>query len=420
MRAVRFTGLALLLIPALAAARYLGALPTEIEVQRALQSSPRIVAAREQIDIASARQKQLSAGNYEWSVGFNGQRRTDPLGITYTEERYELSRSLRLWGKAALDRDVGKQTQAVGEYAYSDAWHEAGRALLAGWFDWLRAQNSSRILRGQAAILQQQLSIVQSRVRAGDAPVVEQALAQTEIDRQTASIAAAERREQDVALQLQSSFPDITLNAPVALDTPEVLEGSDEDWLRRILADNHEIALAEGQQEQARLAARRVGRDRVPDPTVGVQYSENFDGNQRVVGLILSVPLGGPGRSAAYAAALGEANVAAQKARDVHLKVESDARRATLAMRSTCLQWRQLQQVALQSRVSAERMDKGYSLGEFTITELLVARRQSLEADLAAAIAQLDALEAIARLQLDAHEMWVAEHAPAASSMSSY
>ncbi len=410
MRAARIAGLSLALIPAFAAAHYLQVLPSEIEVRRALQSSPQIIVARQEIDIATARRKQLKAGQYEWTVGFTGQRRTDPLGPTYTEEAYELSRSLRLWGKAGLDRDLGNQTQAVGEYAYSDNWHEASRALLAGWFDWLRAQLGLQIIRDQAALLQQQLSIVQSRVRAGDAPHVEEALAQTEIDRHSASAAVAERHLREVTLQLQRSFPDLILNAPAGLDTPEVLAGSDEDWLKWILADNHEIALAESQQEQARLAALRVGRDRMPDPSVGVRYSDNFDGNRRVIGLIVTMPLGGPGRSAAYEAALAEASVAAERARDVRLKVEGDARRAALAMRSTYLQWRQLQQVAAQSRISAETMAKGYSLGEFTITELLTARRQSLDADLTAATAQLDALEAIARLQLDAHQIWQAEH----------
>jgi outer membrane protein TolC len=186
-----------------------------------------------------------------------------------------------------------------------------------------------------------------------------------------------------------------------------MLPGPDEDWVGRILADNHELSLADGQREQAGLIARRVGRDRIPDPTVGVRYSHNFDGNRRVVGLTISVPLGGPARSAAYSAALAEASVAGQKAKDVRLKVEADARRATLTMRSTNLQWQQLQQVASRSRNAAEALTKGYSLGEFTITELLLARRQALEAEMTASLAQLNALEAAARLQLDAHEIWV-------------
>ena len=408
MRRSLLAAAALMLLPGLAAARYLQVLPTEVEARRALQSSPQIAAARDQVDIAAARQKQLKAGGYEWTVGLAGQRRTDPFGITYSEEQYELSRSLRLWGKAGMDRDLGRQILAVGEYAYSDNWHEAGRALLAGWFDWLRAQRTSQVLREQAALLEQQLGTVQSRVRAGDAPKVEELLAQTELDRQTAATVAADRQEQEVALRLLRSFPALTLDTPPRLDTPELLPGTDQEWMSRILADNHEVALAEGQQEQARLAAQRTGRDRMPDPTVGVRY-DNFDGNRRVIGLMVSVPLGGPARSAAYAAALGEASVAAQRARDVRLKVESDAKRAALAMRSTNLQWQQLQQVATRSRSGAETVAKGYSLGEFTITELLTARRQSLDADLAAATAQLDALEATARLQLDAHEMWVSE-----------
>ncbi|HEY6924525.1 MAG TPA: hypothetical protein VI653_13720, partial [Steroidobacteraceae bacterium] len=67
---ILLASVALLLIPALAGARYLQVLPSEVEVQRALQSSPQIVAARVQIDIAAAQQKQLKAGNYEWTVGF--------------------------------------------------------------------------------------------------------------------------------------------------------------------------------------------------------------------------------------------------------------------------------------------------------------------------------------------------------------
>jgi cobalt-zinc-cadmium efflux system outer membrane protein len=265
-------------------------------------------------------------------------------------------------------------------------------------------------LQEQAKLTERQLGTVHSRVRAGDAPGLEEQLAQSEVDRQSASVIAAEQQQQEAMLSLQRSFPDLALPDTVQIEPPEVLPGSDDDWAGRILADNHELALAEGQREQAVLAARRAGRDRFPDPTVGIRYSHNFDGNRRVVSLTVSVPLGGPARSAAYSAALGDASVSSQKAKDVRLKVEADARRATLRMRSTNLQWQQLQQVASRSRSSAEAVAKGYSLGEFTITELLLARRQALEAEMAAALAQLDALEAAARLQLDAHEIWVSPH----------
>lgn len=406
MRTARLAWLAVMMIPALANARYPKVLPGEIEVRRALQGSPQVMAARAQVDISAARQRQLSAGNYEWTVAATGQRRTDPSGLTYSEQSYELSRGIRLWGKAGLDSELGRQTMAVGEYAFSDNWHEASRMLMTEWFDWLRASHTARLLRGQTGLLEQQLATVESRVRAGDAPRIERVLAQTELDRQSAVTVAAERQEQEARLRLLRSFPDLTATAVPDLDNPEILPGSDEDWMQRILGDNHELQLAQAQQQQARTGARRAARDRLPDPTIGIRYSNNFDGNRRVIGLIVSLPLGGPARSAASAAAAGEASVAAQHARDVRLKVESDVRRITVAMRSTFTQWQQLQQVALQSQASAQTLERGYSLGEFTISELLVARRQSLDAELAATLAQLDALEAAARLQLDAHEIW--------------
>lgn len=404
---VRLACCLFVLLPELAAARYLQVLPPETQVRRALQSSPQIAASRDQLDVAAARRRQLRAGNYEWTLGATGQRRTDPQGVPYNEQTYEISRGLRLWGKGQLDRAIGNQAVAVGEYAFADNWHEGGRTLLSGWFEWLRARRTLAVLQEQAKLVEQQLATVNARVRAGDAPALEGQLAQAEVDRQTASVVAAQQQQQEAALRLQRSFPELALPDAVQIDSPEVLPGQDDDWIGRILADNHELLLAEGQREQAVLTAQRVGRDRLPDPTVGVRYSHNFDGNRRVVGLTISVPLGGPARSAAYSASLAEASVAGQKAKDVRLKVEADARHATLMMRSTNLQWQQLQQVASRSGSSAEAVAKGYSLGEFTVTELLLARRQALEADLAAALAQLDALEAMARLQLDAHEIWV-------------
>ncbi len=399
-------------MPSAPAAQYLDALPPRDVVLKVLEESPAVKAAREQMGIASARQRRLAAGEYEWAIGATGQRRTDAMGATFSEQAYELSRGLRWFGKAGIDRRLGAQTAAVGEYAFGDAWHEAARTLLAGWFEWLRAGQEAKLLGAQMALLEDQLRKVQSRVRAGDAPRVEQALAQTEIDRASAAQMAAELRVREIALQLKRTFPDLVLAAPAELDAPDMPSGSDEEWAQRILADNHEIELAEGQYEQAKLAARRASRDRIPDPTVGLRYSNNLDGNDRLVSVIVTLPLGGSRRSAQQAVALGEANVAGQHAREIRLKVESDAQRAILAMRSTQAQWQRLRDVAAQSETNAATVARGYSLGEFTITELLTARRQALDAALIATTAQLDALEAASRLQLDAHEIWSAEGPP--------
>lgn len=109
MSFVRLACCLFVLLPELAAARYLQVLPPETQVRRALQSSPQIAASRDQLDVAAARRRQLRAGNYEWTLGATGQRRTDPQGVPYNEQTYEISRGLRLWGKGQLDRAAETQ-----------------------------------------------------------------------------------------------------------------------------------------------------------------------------------------------------------------------------------------------------------------------------------------------------------------------
>lgn len=388
---------------------YPDALPPEAAVKAAIATAPQIEAARAELAMSSARKRQIEAGQYEWAAGVTGQRRTDASGATYSEQSYELSRGMRMFGKASVDRSLGAQVASVGELAYADAWHEAGRTLLAEWFDWLRAKRQAQLLAQQMTLLTEQLDRTRARARAGDAPRLEALLAQTELDRGASARMAAEQRAQELELRLKQHFPDLELRDPQSMGTPELPSGSDDEWVGRILAENHEIELAEGQLGEAKLAAERAGLDRIPDPTIALRYSNNFDGNDRVVGVNVTVPIGGARRRAEYSIARSRANVSAQHAREVRLKVEAEARRTALAVRSTYSQWRHLRDVAASSETNAAAVARGYSLGEFTITELIAARRQSLEAAQAAATAQLEALEAAARLRLDTHEIWSLE-----------
>ncbi len=197
----------------------------------------------------------------------SGQRRTDALGASFSEQTYEVSRGVRLFGKAGLDRSLGAQVASVGEYGFADAWHEAGRALLAEWFDWLRANQRSRIIGAQMDLLTQQLELTRSRQRAGDAPRLEVLLAQAELDRAASVRMAAEQQVGEFVLRAGQHFPALALREPRSMPDPEPVAGPEDEWTERILSDNHEIELAEGVQEQARLAAERARRDRLPDPT---------------------------------------------------------------------------------------------------------------------------------------------------------
>jgi len=385
---------------------YPAALPPDAHVRQVLQQAPLLVAAAEEVSIGQAIQRRRSAGAYEWDVSVQSQRRRDALGVTYMEQEYGLLRRMRLPGKGVLDRAIGKQSAANGEYSYADAWHEGGRLLLAGWFDWLRAERTAQLQREQLELLRQQLQIVEQRVAAGDAPRIEQLLAATEVERAAAQEAAAASAVLTQQYALRKEFPTLELIAPANAATPAAPEGDDQTWIARIVDSNHEIELAEGRAEVARLEAQRASRDRVADPTLGVLYSNNLDGNRNVVGLTFSMPLGGAARRADHAMARSRATAAAAEAQSARLNVINDAQQDVLNLRAHHSAWQRLDVVASQTRQNADTVARGYTLGEFSVAELLSARRLAVDSALVAEMARLDALEADARLKLDAHLLW--------------
>jgi len=139
-------------------------------------------------------------------------------------------------------------------------------------------------------------------------------------------------------------------------------------------------------------------------------FSRNLDGNRHVVGLRLSLPLGGPARTAARALALSEARAADARAESTRLAVESAAREAIDNADLSLAGWRSLSEAAQLSRQAADAVARGYGLGEFDITALLQSRRTELQAQHQALAAQTAALRAHARVLLDAHLLWAPPH----------
>ena len=103
-------------------------------------------------------------------------------------------------------------------------------------------------------------------------------------------------------------------------------------------------------------------------------------------------------------------NWASERNQEVRIKVGSDAARVVNASRLAQGIWERMANVARQTGITADLVMKAYGLGESNLIEVLQVRRQAIEATLAAEAAQIDALEAHARLLLDAHEIWAFDH----------
>ena len=382
------------------------ALPPEAEVRRVLASLPALRQGVLNTQLAGAERDKLAAGPYEWTVRAGASRRTAPGAQRYLEQEVALERPLRWFGKASLDQALGEQGLAVARALHGDAWHEAGRALLRDWFDALRDLAGVARLEEQLAVTQRLQSIAARRVQAGDGAALDLLQAETEQRRVLALLQQARQRSEQSLTLLAISYPGLPRPQADTLPLPQAGSEDASSWAERIVHDNHELQLAQAEADLYAMRASRLASDAMPDPTLALRAARERDGQERVFGVSLSFPLPGAGRAADRSAAAIKASMARERVAQTQLRVALAARRAASDSVHSHAIWTTLQEVQQQTIHQAELMQRAYQAGECTLAVALAGRRQALDAALTAQTAQIEALAAQARLQLDAHAIW--------------
>lgn len=383
-------------------------LPPQAQVLEALRGNALVNAAGAQIAAEEARSRRLNAGNHEWTVRIAGQQRTvrtTPEG-RFNEWDVGLERALRLPGKSELDRQLGAAGIASARISRGDALHEASRALLAAWFDWQREAASAAQWRQQRELLTRQAGSVARRVELGDAPRLERLQAEAALAQAEAQLAQAEGRAQVAKESLRRLYPALTLPAQLPETPPQAPADDAASWITAILEHNHELGVARAESLRARIGASRSEAERRPDPSVGVRMARERDGEERLVGLTLSIPLPGEARHADADQAVALAQASAYREAGMLRRIEAEAaalfRRASAAYAG----WKSQHAAAEALTRSADLTERAWQLGEGSLSETLHARRLAHEARLAASLARLDANETRYRLLLDAHRLW--------------
>lgn len=393
-------------------------LPPTSTVEQVLGQLPQVRAASAGIPLAQARSQRLQAGPHDWVAKVGTDRRSERAGPRFTEAEIGLETGVRWPAKRSADQQLGAVEEQLGQLGHADAWHEAARGLLADWFDVLRDTRGAQLLEAQDALMARQLAVTQRRVETGEAATLELLAANAERARvqaqATRARAQAELRRQSLLRRYPGLADPADLLAAradaLARDAAEPASGAQaapqSDWVERILDDNHELERAQARAEQARLQAQRMQLERRPDPTVGVRATRERGGQERVLGVYLSLPLGGAGRAADAQAALAQADIAEQEFAQTRQRVEAEAWRtaseAEQARATLAQQRRALEELEKSARLQA----RAYALGESPLADLLLAQRGALDARLMAETAALDAMQAHARLLLDAHRLW--------------
>ena len=391
-------------------------LPPDEIVARVLATNPGVQAAGSQIQVEEANRRRLEAGPYEWSVRLGGQQRLStqngPNEQRFNEWNAAIERPLRLPGKSSADAELGAAGVELAEIARGEARHEISRTLLKAWFTWLRESASTAQWAEQIALLEKQAKAVERRQQLGDAARLETIQAEAALAQAAAQQAQAQARQRTAAEDIARRFPGLPLVAPATLAEPVPVTGSVDEWIAAIREHSHELGVARGESRRSQLFAGRSGSDRIPDPTVGMHVARERDGEDRILGAYITIPLSGGARRATTDAALAEADAAGRREAAALQKVTAEAAALYYAASAAHASWLSGQGAAERLVRAADMTARGYQLGEGSLNDLLAARRMANEAQLSARLLRLDALELRYRLLLDAHRLWDMDETP--------
>lgn len=380
-------------------------LPTAEQARIAIDQDPAVVQALRSLDASGHSAAMLGAGPYEWTVGGTAQRRRiDGVGNS-NEWSVQIERPIRIAGKAGLDRRLGQSTLDLARAQLAAARSEGARNLLDAWIDSLAARQAREVMDDQVRAAAENLRIVTLRQKAGDASRLELNVAQGDVAqaRQLAVVAATAEAKALAALKIR--YPSLAAE-PRALPEPAPLAWSEAQWRDRVLEAHPLLAAATQVVRKAELTASRARAERTPDPTVGVFTASEASRTERVIGISLSIPLGGTYREQASLEALKQVEVARaaleRQRRELELAVSGQVQEALGSLE----RWRLAEQSAAALRETSRLTQKAYAAGEADVQALLLVRRQALEATSAAQAARAEALRAQYRLQIDAGLLW--------------
>lgn len=403
----------LCLLPLLALAAPLAAepgLPDAAAVDLALDAHPGVAAARERVRAARARAAGLARGAHELTFTGSYVRRAVDREADYPEYDAQLSRAIRLPGKARLDREIGQYGIEAAENLAEDARRQAALLLAGHWFDWLAAAAQHRVDQAAVDNYARALTAVRRRMELRDA-------SQLEVDQASAALATARlAAEQSAGLaslartRLATQFPALPLpvEAP-ELPVPEFAEARLSQLRDQVIGKSHEIAAATAEARRMAAAAARADSDRLADPSIGLRLFSERGGAERGLGVIFSIPLGGGHRRALADEAAAGAAAAAAEEQLARVNVQETADSDLAQARYRLASWERARAAVEAQMAALLKLRRGHELGEIDLADLLAGERLVHDAFRIEASARVEAIRAITRLRIDSHELWLAD-----------
>ena len=402
---------ALFLLPLLALAAPLAAepgLPDEAQVAAALDAYPAVEAAQQRVGAARAGAEARAANPHDFVATGSYSRRSVSQEGDFDEFTADLTRGVRLPGKARLDREIGVHLVDAAENLAEDTRHQAALVLAQHWWDWLSASSLATVDEQAVANLERALAATARREQLGDA-------ARLEVEQAEAALATARvkaRQSSGEALlartRLATHFPALVLPEQ-APEVPVPATGQDElaTYAEQVMRNSHEIAAAEAEARAFSASAERARLERTADPSVGVRLFSERGGTETGAGLVVSMPFGGSRRRALADQAFAEASAAQADLQMARNAVRETSSTDLAAARYRIAAWEEARE-ALRAQMSVlTRMRRGVELGEVDLADLLLAERMTHEAFSLEVGARAEAQRAITQIRIDSHALWL-------------
>ncbi len=431
-RLARATALTLVALPLCLAAQTLTqpelsgpqGLPPEPLLRDALLQSPETEVARAGHRAEQAMATQLRLGPNDWVVRAGLAQRSERGGASTSEREIALERTLRWGSKPAQDEALAAHTLRLASLRLQAAWRTSAQALLSQWFDALRDHQTAWHQQQQVQLAAAQVAALQRRVAAGDAAALLLRQAEGELARTGAAQASAEQRAITSRHALLRRHPGLAAAWPAAdvastatqagthANAAPAMPDEQATTMAQLLVGHPELAVAHAELALARLSLRRLESDRQADPTIGLRFTQERSGAERVLGLTVSMPFGAPLRESRVQGGHAALAGAEARLRGLQLQLATEAERLAAAPGQAAAVQQRLQAAARAAELSAQLTQRAQAAGEATLADVLLQRRQAGDAALAAAMADIDLQQARAQLQLGLHQFLPAPSLP--------
>ncbi|HEY1059701.1 MAG TPA: TolC family protein [Limnobacter sp.] len=346
---------------------------------------------------------QLRAvGEHEWTVNAaTRQRRFRMDGTRANDYEVGVSRGLRLPGKVTLDNRLSEQHRALADTLAEDSWHEASRLMVNRVLECRKAAQLLAIstvnVKAQTVFVNQQTQ----RVKQGDIPAIELMHSENELQRMRKDEQAARIQLLQLRAALETDFPTLAATSPGALNEPcsdqtlstpwpDISPTSQAALIARLQSENHALRLLEQQAQLAKLTSERSRLDEHADPTVGLSVTTEQSNLERILGVQVSIPIGGAARQSRTALAQAQSQRLSLEALQLRRNVANSARLALAQYEALRAQYALAQASLHTQELLVEKRLRGYTQGEVTHTDLNlaqqalnIARREAVESQFA-------------------------------------